>query len=660
MKVIFNPRIVQPNNIQQKQPVRQERTLMIQPEDEFLKQPSFGAGPEVDYFVKVYSDAIKNNDVKLLKNLIEENNWKFYNYCRVFDFKNEIRPLLETGRNSENQEIRDLFNDRNLSNLFSQYISSDRFVIDPGMFDYAKIYFANTQDEDKRKVIANEMVDHIFLDEAVATAEGNIFHNIFNPAHKKLSIFPMTDYERFLLRNKNERLYSKKLHELTMNARLKSIISRNGIKTPEQLLNCLNDLVMSPEILEMKYKGKELIYRISDIPVNEENKETISKIAAKLSEMKLPDNETFRTAGVRAAYNGNEEVLKSFNSVGVHYRDKIGEPISKFPQNVHEVLNNAKINDSSLTSFVKYPDVIEDYLATHPNVDINSRDNDGDTLVLKAVKERNFETLEMLAKYDDVDWNAVDKDQKNVLMQMLKFAFGELKSEYSTEFAQKLLKLLRELPRGKFDINYANYFSYGDEYCPISNNICYGCFYTASNLKDDVLAFPDFNPTMRMPGNIWTILEHASFDSDLFKKVAAHPNCPTNLVTTLGQELVLASRIADDPDLQVIKQINDIYDKNGSLDLDEIEKFINYHGKRTTNDHRFNIVNENIAHLLVDILPDMNNPVEMEKYTQLFENLHNTKFDFNAKDIFGRTPLDKAIECENEIAFNILLNYTAN
>lgn len=656
-------------DIQQSTPEQKKPFFMTK-----ISLPTFGAHAKVDEFVKLYTEAIQKNDVPLLKRMIEERNWQGFYDCKAYieNFAKEMMSILTDGIYSTNQKIKDLFNDKNLFNLAKQYKDTSKLASEYGSFFHiAQIYFSNTQDEDSRKSIVEEIYNQIH-------------NNIFNKSQNinKISQFPMSDLERYYSRG-SDNAKREHVHE-TMKLRLQRIVSKNGDNTPEELLNCLNDLIMSPEILGIQYNDSRLIDKIANIPVNDENKEVISKIAQKLAKMELPDNKILRNAGIIAARNGNAELLKVFDSKHIYYKTLLQEPVKNFPQNVQEILDNAKINDETLTSYADNPEELEKYLAEHPNTGINSKDKNGETLAIKAVQARNLKTLELLAKHDDFDWNMLDKNRNNLLTQMLEFNSFELKlkKEYYTEFVEQLLQLLRELPRGKFNINHTNY-AYFDVYLN-KIELRHFCFFTECprDLRNDIIAFEDFNPNLKLTKQNNSLIEDwASKDFKIFNNMLNHPNTDisplldpitikkfedklekwsddhfsrkedSNLMKSL--QLLTSQGI----DMEFVKDTKKIYDKNGMLDLNEIERFVNYSQFNNVKHTKFNIADENIAHLLVDISPDATNLNEIMDYMRVFEKIKQADFDFNLKDIMGRTPLEKAIESQNQVAINILTKY---
>lgn len=591
----------------------------------------------------LYSRALDSENLPLLKMMIEDNNWQGFVYHPLasYQFGSEEYPIIRKGQNSENPEIKALFNDEHLYKLLSQYNNIYYTAIDDynEFFDFALIFYTQTQDAGMRKMIAENMVYTIL--------DSNLDSSLKSD---KISEFPMTEYERELLKwAYND---EKNIIRASMMKRMEKILSKNGSETPEELLNCLLDKSMSQELLELPYNNIVLINRIANIPVNDENKEIISKIITKLSEMRLPDNEKFRHAGITAAKNGNLELLKLFESKHIHFINNLNEPISNFPENVQQLLKNSKVNDSELTNFIRYPKAIEKYLAQNPAVDINSRNQYGDTLALSAVKAYDLNTLKVLAERDDFDWNIVDSNGNNVLTHVLS------NSDYNSEFITELIKILRQLPSGKFDINHV-YYKTGVPYNALIS-------YHAASFVDDIISFPNFNPNQKLRGDDTLLQQYIGY-FELFEKLFNHPDAD---VAALADKEVLNKLkksdrtdprclrlISEHCDKQFAQKIKDIYDENGFLELDEIEKFVNYDALSNIMNTKFNIAGENIVHLLVEIFPDILNPMEIKTYYQILEKLKQADFDFQLTDDLGRTPLDKAIECENEVAIDLLKGY---
>ncbi len=107
-----------------------------------------------------------------------------------------------------------------------------------------------------------------------------------------------------------------------------------------------------------------------------------------------------------------------------------------------------------------------------------------------------------------------------------------------------------------------------------------------------------------------------------------------------------------------LKQFNqNIYEEKGILDIDDFEYILDCKESDKIINMKFNIVGETIGHLLVDYYPNSNNPQEINRLEKIVRTINSKGFDFQAKDEFGKTPLDKAEEAENDMMKTLLQRY---
>ena len=99
------------------------------------------------------------------------------------------------------------------------------------------------------------------------------------------------------------------------------------------------------------------------------------------------------------------------------------------------------------------------------------------------------------------------------------------------------------------------------------------------------------------------------------------------------------------------------YEVNGFLTPKEIKEFVSYENFDSIADTKFNVIGENIARLLVDIFPDVTKPKELRLISEIVNTLKQNNFDFNMKDELDRTPLDQALEAENDVIADLLRTY---
>ena len=71
---------------------------------------------------------------------------------------------------------------------------------------------------------------------------------------------------------------------------------------------------------------------------------------------------------------------------------------------------------------------IKDSLLTHPNIDVNIKDNTGKTPLYYAIIQNNIELVKLLLSHHDIDVNIKDNTGKSILDIALDI---ELKTKYS-------------------------------------------------------------------------------------------------------------------------------------------------------------------------------------------------------------------------------------
>lgn len=597
------------------------------------------------YTYQIFNKTFYRGNIPLLKTLIIDDNWRTFLFHEIssYEFIKQQLPIIREGQKSYNPEIKELFNDKNLYNLLKRY---ENIYITSGdeatrMFDLGLIHLYQTP-LPQRNLVAENMVH-------------NILKTAFYNKEEYISEIPVTNQERAILKTHDG--YSN----IILNAfdlRVEKIIKRNGIETPEQLLNCLNDKIMSEDLLTIPYNDTTILNKITEIPVTKENQQIISQIVEKLSQMPaFPDNYLFRQAALTAAKNGNAELLRLFDLKHIHYKNILNENINNFPESVQENLKNAKINDNNLTAYVNYPAALEKYLADHPKVDINSKDNNGDTLLTTAIDALSLPMLDILAKRDDVDWNMIDKNGDNILMRVFNNSYCD------ANFKKSVIKILQSLDKGKFDINYVNERALEPlllPYTVLSKNL------RTTSLLKELLEFPNINTNLNPQDESPLILQVIN-DIDKFKLIFSHPSTDTSLLTPNFSKKLINNYVRIDTNVlefinkqykkQIAKEIQNLYDEKGIFDIEDFEQIIKLEDLDKIINMKFNIAGENIGHLLADYYPDSNNPQELMRITNIVETLKQKGFNFSAKDDFDRTPLDKAKEAENKIIKTLLERY---
>lgn len=503
------------------------------------------------------------NNYQLLKILVEDMNWKHFTDYSLNDMLFTATTLQNDGR----EEIKKVLSNENIYNLIKQYnreIVIDALIQDP---ELCVSYYYSLPEAEREE-----------FGDSIAVA----FLEMYEPLSKNIMTeIPMTNTERDLLNDEDTYKFLKENIKDILEQRLENVIKRNGAETPQQLLGCVSDRVMSAELLTLEEDS--LINKIAKIPVTEENKAIISQIIEKLNGFsRISDNEEFRNAAIIAAINGNVELLKFFNSKGVHYINNLQEPLNNFLKEAHEILKNAKINAPEIIENCDDLDELKEYLTSHPKSDINSKNDNGESLISIAIQNRRMDILKFLAKRDDVDWNITNKNFDNILTQLLSHS-----AESELRFQTKVMKLLRELPEGKFDL---------------------------ANESNQLL----------LRGGHW------------------------------NRKKVLVNLLEENISIPFVKKAKEIYDREGTFTLEQISDIVNYPLFSRIKDEKYNIVGENIGHLISEIYVE---PSKTKQLEDIFKRLQECEYNFQSVDDFGTTPLDKAIEAENKPVAELFRRY---
>lgn len=597
-----------------------------------------------------YKRAIDNENVNLLKLLIEDLNWRVlvndYNRNNASAFIESIEPIINAGWKSNNPEVREVFNDDNVYNIIKNIPVS-------GLVIFEKTDFLNIMLE--KAPNPQKVLDQI------TEAGWGILFKTKEQIQEYLGNFPTSAYERY--KSSTDKENRDTIRNANIMREIKLSKDHNGLKTPQDILNALNDRRCTGELLNFSgFDNSSIMDFIARIPYSEKDKETISKIAERLYKIYEPkDDDRSQKHALLAAMNGNNALLKFFEDKHVHYRHLITSPIESYPKQVRETIQNSKLNDR--WGILKFNDAarLKTHLEEHPEIDVNSRDYDGIGLILRAFKAENLDILKYLATRDDVDWNIRDNNGENILMHLI----SDKKDAPDIEFKKEVIKLLRELPEGKFDVNYVNYNNGAVgrryPYSALSSFLNGKTYNLDENMFDELLKFPELDTNNMVYENVPLLVYLINGLSSDFKKIYNHPNTNREVILN-NPDLEIPWRIQDfleeEADKNVIKNIKEIYDKNGELTLEQIQQFIQYKNIDKIIDAKLNIVGENILHFLADINITSDNINQVEALVKLIAQNH--LHYLNIPDDFGTTPIDKIINAENtKIADLIKKKYLA-
>lgn len=89
-------------------------------------------------------------------------------------------------------------------------------------------------------------------------------------------------------------------------------------------------------------------------------------------------------------------------------------------------------------------------------------------------------------------------------------------------------------------------------------------------------------------------------------------------------------------------------DQFGEVRLATLEKIVHHESFKAIKDESLNISGSKILHLLAEIYINPNNTEEIELLNSIMLQCRKINYNFNIKNDFGETALDKALEAENE------------
>ncbi len=402
------------------------------------------------------------------------------------------------------------------------------------------------------------------------------------------------------------------------------------------------------------------ICRIADIPDKPQyeklKKYCISVIENATIWTPIADTPLIRTT-IR---NNNIELLKFLKSKGENLNAALDMmQKGEVSNEAREVLKDVKYQDEKifrLESLAGSEYLRNRFFTENPNIDINSRNKNGDTLVTKAFKEKNLRLLKFLLTVDEVNWNAYDKNGRNAAGIILEN--NDVFNDY-----EGLMNFLMQIPPEKYDINAPSIFQHFGRLnglTPFEEVLCF----KQSWLKT-ILANPNVNVmSIRQRGKndppkplaFHAIVEN--IDPDRILDIVNHPSFDFN-ITYNNQNILSYSHnteyyplVKNAAPKYFIKDLQKLYEKDGDLTLDAIETTIKaLNSVNALNPHwlnqDINIVNDTLGHLLADIHVDIEDFNTMSRVSNILSLLKHGRYNFKNRNLIDQTPLDKAIAAEN-------------
>ena len=297
----------------------------------------------------------------------------------------------------------------------------------------------------------------------------------------------------------------------------------------------------------------------------------------------------------------------------------------------------------------------------YPNIDINARNKDGDTIVLKAARWNDTSFIENLIAKEKreelkgIDWNAKDKYGNNALIVAI-------------NNCDRWSSMVKMLLKAGVDVNYINTTTKTNGYycTPLQEAIIQGKTLTVHQLlehkdTDVSISHPKTPPAL-------FLMVDKRFNNYDFTNIAHHPT--TDIKVKYNDETILEHIAHSDLSdyhkkeyQKIIAQmlikdtldnVRKYYQANGVLSLKQLEEFTNLAEVNTVINEPINEVGETIGHFLAEI--NTSDFDELKSFYKVMKTLRKNGFDFTLKDRLGRTPFDKALEAENYNFIKVLLS----
>ena len=319
-----------------------------------------------------------------------------------------------------------------------------------------------------------------------------------------------------------------------------------------------------------------------------------------------------------------------------------------------------------LETIMDKPYLLKSFFKKYPDIDINVRDENGDTLFLKAVRKNNKKFFKDLINAEkqglikNIDKNAVDAKGNNALI----IAENDL-------FRIELIKCLLNAGVNPNYIKTSNKFR--SFYCtPLQRAIlapdCDLIEIYLQNKKTDInLSHPDTPPPL------FLCVTNRFYNHKILLSILKHPDCDIfqkyndmNILEYLNSQPDMASGVIEQASsainskimLHILDKVKKYYQENGVLNFEQLYEYVKHPGFKAVVNEPLNELGENIGHFLADINTDDYD--ELMKIRDLITTLNKCSYNFAKTDKLGRTPLMKAIEAENVNIAHLFLDYGTN
>lgn len=658
--------------------------------------------------VKLYHCAIDKKNIPLLKFLTEDLKLKPYDLsaytytCETGEFI-EI-PGIEVlkGKNHQDAEIRQFFDDEHLHDLLLnpkaeldqnldyynpirtiEDLTSEKASEDKGVHLLIKALIFKEPNLYEKETYLNRIMDNLFR------YTFRIQQSALEARHKLAAELPIATIEKQTFNDDSNKIFT---HNGTVDGfypyfarsnylRAENIISKNvpnGEFTTQTLQKCLNDPIMSPEILIQRAGNTSILEEISKINVDDSNRADMKEIVQKIRDMRYikHSGDVLSNIAYSAAEHNNADLLQLLkdNHVDLNRASKTFKNSPKVSKEIQHILSDVKPHDRQIVSLAQYDSAVDFHSlvkAKLNSVDINSRDDSGSTLLFETVKNGKVDLIRELKNIDDVDWNITDSVGKNVLMRTIDYALKD------PQKAEEIINILKTLPDEKFDINYINYCT--NFVCPYPHTaIQYALSQNLSNdLLKKLLEFPNLDVNLHIENSLPTayipciknnpeqlkfLVENSDIDTlapyngkTLRQNLYSMRLFPD--INSVGKAEPFTRILNNKANDIFINKMKKIYEKYGTFTLEQINDFLNYGQIEAIKNKPLNTIGEKIPHFIAEIFPNSENLNEVLELTKLFKKLKEKNIDMDCLDDINRSPMRKAVEADNAIVAKLFKDY---
>ena len=311
--------------------------------------------------------------------------------------------------------------------------------------------------------------------------------------------------------------------------------------------------------------------------------------------------------------------------------------------NNENITNNEKIQSEKIFEIENFIDnimLLEEFFKLNPNIDINSKNKNGDTIILKAIRENNYKILHKLKQFETaglingINWNAVDSNGKNGLMlaieQINSREIKYLKERHYIEEESKYRDSDEKRRKDKYNVekinnllnwgvnpNYINRKTKFDKfYCtPLQEMI----FVNNSAAIEAMLKFPktDINIShSNTPPSIFLLDDYDTYCYATFKNMVEHRTFDFNKEYN-GKNIyehLSSSDFYDQKDmLEIIERtitqnarekLKKYYQEKGEFNLEQLYEYLNLPLNSRGIEEPLNEIKQNIVHFVASVYVD--------------------------------------------------------